>query len=541
MFKFQSLVASGLCFILFSTSCQITNPYRKPPVEVPERWKRDVNDNSPSNWKWNENSACEENEAEEDEPIVQDAPQNASYQPCCSAVGQIEYWWEIFNDPVLNELEAQALESNYSLWAAVERVKQARAIARANYAALFPQVSFDPSFTDSMMLTRNPIPSSASSAAAAAPANQGLSSSGSTSSSSLPTLFRLRQSQYTLPFDFSYEVDLWNRISNTYLSSNYQAQAAYEDYRSVLLALTADIATTYFQLRGLDAQHAVYQKNIRILQEAYDINLSRFEAGLSLYIDVTRAEAQLSLVRADNTDILKQRALQENILALLVGSPASEFSIATNPLNSVPPGVPLVAPFELLARRPDIIRAERLLSSAYANIGVAYAAFFPSLSLTGALGLESPTIGSLFKWKARLWAFAANAMLTVFDAGRNQANLQYAASVYEEAVALYEQQVLIAYKDVEDALANLKFEATQNKELARAVHASQQTVELAAMRYKQGLSNYLEVVDAEWTALDSERSATRVMTNRYIATVLLIKAFGGGWEGDPFSFIDPCQ
>jgi multidrug efflux system outer membrane protein len=540
MFKYRMPFKKFFPLLLAAQGCQLMAPYQAPQIASPETWKEQTCQNAPQEWKWKP----EITKKSEEEAPQEASPQNESDcqsteevstieelpkpTPLC---GKLEDWWTVFQDPSLNALEERAIESSYSLWAAVERVNQAKALARAQYAALFPSLSFNPGFSADDMLVRNPIPSNPASAMNSSSASSSVVPTPTPAAAlpKFPSLFRFWQPQYILPFTASYEVDLWNGLSNNYLSAKYQAQAAYEAYRTVLLTLTTNIASTYFQIRGLDAEQEILQKNIALLQEAYDINLSRFQAGLVQYVDVSRALAELASVQADSADVFRQRALQENILVLLVGEAASDFHLDPYPLRGSPPCIPPTAPLELLARRPDVAQAERTVAANYATIGVAYAAFYPSLNLTGTLGLESPKWTSLFKWKARLWSYAINTMFTVFDAGYNQANLCFAKASYEEAIANYEQQVLIAFKDVEDALANLHWENVQLQDLDIAVKASIETVSLSTLRYNQGLSNYLDVVDAERTALSTERNAMRVQTARYLSTLGLIKALGGGW------------
>ncbi len=520
--KISFCIVRFLPLALLVSGCQLGDPYHRPYAEVPHTWKT-----SP-NWENSPNEACPES----------DSPSGTTccwQQPCPR--DKIDRWWEIFNDPVLNRLEEQAISSSYTILSAIERITQARALARIDAAERWPLITFNPSFTRNGRLI-------VSEAGAGRPV-QGISASP-ISLSDLPpdianmfpaeiplppTEIRVQSPSYQLPFNFSYEVDLWNRITNTYLASLLRADVALEEYLNVLLSLTADIAANYFQLRGLDTQQVVLQENIQIREQALTINTARFRAGLVIYSDVTQAEEQLALAKADSANIARLRGLQEDLIALLVGVPASIFSLDFNPipLESTPPVIPLGLPSELLYRRPNIAQAERNLAAAHADIRVADAAFYPSLRLVATLGLASPNTSSLFTWSARLWDFGFNIMQTIFNAGLNSANLLNFLSRYREALNNYEQQVLIAFQETEDALINLKQQALREEQLKVAVRASRITLNLTQLRYTQGLVNYLEVFDVQRNVLINEQNVAITLAQRYLDTVTLIRALGGSW------------
>jgi outer membrane protein, multidrug efflux system len=541
--------------LLFATAvlfmgCQLIAPYKGPITPTPDMWKTTYNapdegkPTIPPDWKggtsgpastpieWNPDFAKPEEpplyEPVQPPPRLEDIRRDLSN------------WWEIFQDPVLNQLEEQALDSSYTLWAALERVIEARAQARINFSPLLPGINFDPSFSRTGSLFQNPLtgldtgnmgsttPSSSypsSSAAAAATGANSLSSL----LSSFPRDFRFVQTQYLIPLNLNYEVDLWSQLKNTYYASLMDAQAVSQAYLSVLLSLTADVASAYFQLRGLDAQQDVVERNIRVRQEAVDLNTARYKAGLIVYLDVSRAQVELARAHSDANDVRRMRGLQENLLATLVGVPAPIFSVPFDPVIIPPPVIPTGLPSELLCRRPDIAEAERNLASAYLQVGVAYANFFPSLNLTAALGFESPFADQLFSWRSRYWQVGWNVMQTVFDAGRNEANLDLYQARFREAMANYQEQVLEAFKDVEDALVNLRGYAHQAQDLAIALQSARVTLELSQLRYYRGLINYLDVVDAERQLLEIEQTSVLVLGNRYVSTVMLIRALGGGW------------
>ena len=538
------------CWLGILTGCQLLAPYKGPITPTPDQWKGsyDAPDAGqpviPMKWKGepiqdrdHSSSADKICSSGEDDGIEEE-----NQEPCFEEIyQQLCNWWEIFRDPKLNQLEEQALNSSYTLWAALERVIQARDQARINFAPLMPSVNFNPSFLRWGELYLDPFAGPLGGSGCGTGTTPSMSSSGIPGSSSaintgaaattptLPLTYRFVNTQYLLPLTLNYEVDLWSQLNNAYYASLIRAQAASQAYLSVLLSLTADIASNYFQLRDLDAQQEVIQGNIRVRQEAVDINSARFKAGLVPYLDVSRAQLVLAQAHADSDNVRRLRGLQENIIATLVGVPASVFSIEYNPIQIPPPVVPTGIPSELLCRRPDIAEAERNLAAAYRDIGVAYANFFPSLNLNAELGFQGPFLHNLLSWKARFWQVGWNVMQVVFDGGRNQANLEYYRSRFREALANYEQQVLTAFQDVEDALVNLRENAVRAQDLAVAVQAAEETLELSQLRYNRGLTNYLDVVDAERSLLETEQTSVIVLGDRYAATVALIRALGGGW------------
>lgn len=546
------LKLTPLLFVL--CGCQLGKPYEPPCVETPFVWKNtDHTDNQgnvpfspPTDWK-NETSQNQECSDEEENQSIGRCGETenvcvAESVWCNPYPDDVDNWWEIFDDPVLNKLEKQAIDSNYSLWATIERMNQAYALARVYNAQRWPRISFDPSFSRNGMLIENPIAGSSALSA--------LTGGGTTTSTSdltpaqliqqliteqqiqnsIPPLIRFVNTAITLPFNFVWDVDPWSRLFNTYYAAELRAEAAKEAYLAALLNLTTDIATNYFQLRGLDNEQEILQRTIHARQVALEINTARFEAGLAVYTDVSRAQEQVFVAKADSIDVARRRVVQENILAVLSGIPASVFCLEESPLRGPPPRVPTGLPADILYRRPDLAEAERNLAAAHADIRVAAADFYPSLRLNATLGLESPRLSDLFTWQARLWEVAANVTQPIFTAGRNSANLAYYIARYREAMYLYLDEVMVAYREVEDALINIKLQARQETELDRATAASYQTLTLSQIRYRQGLVNYLEVVDAEREYLQNQTLGVRVLTQRYVNSALLVRSLGGGWE-----------
>ncbi len=414
-------------------------------------------------------------------------------------------WWQIYGDPVLNNLEEQATAANQDLAAAFARVAQARAIARIDEADQVPRVDLNASALRSRFSLDQ----------------FGLGSSGPSA---------ITFNYYNIPLDLSYEIDLWGRVRRSIEASRADAQASEADYQSLLLSLQAEVARNYFALRSLDAEIELLQRTVELRRENLGLVNSLFKNGEVGQLDVSRAETELASTQAEAVGLEKQRSELEHALAVLAGQPASEFSLASAPLDLTPPAVAPGLPSSLLERRPDVAAAERQMAAANARIGVAKTAFFPAFSLTGSAGYASAEASALFDWNNRTWALGPAISLPIFEAGRNSANLKRTRAAHEEAVARYRQQVLVAFAEVEDALAGLRILAEQAEALSRSVEASQQASDISDKRYRAGLVSYLEVVDTQRTALQTERNAVQILGQRLQTSVLLIKALGGGWE-----------
>lgn len=429
----------------------------------------------------------------------------------------VEFWWQVFKDPWLNWLEVQAIANNPNLYVALEKVMEARAIARSEAASLYPQINLYPEYSNVGMLIQPFIPTNLFGTSSAIPPIGKIAP------------FRIHQLQYLLPLNLSYEVDLWGKIRDRVDSAVYHAQAEGENYCTALLTLTADVAASYFQMRGYDAQIAYLQKTLVTREKNVKLTQSRNKQGLVNFLDVTQAEADFASVKAHLFDVERLRNLAENQIAVLIGCPAALFHLEFNPLDSPPPVIPPDLPSTVLLKRPDIARAEREMASQHALIGVAYASFFPSLSLTGTVGYSSPDFSRFLRWISRYWMLGANSSQMVFDGGRDCANLEAAYARFHEADGEYQQQVLVAFQEVEDALSNLEKHAKQAEALLEAATASKKATQISKNRYKSGLSIYLEVVENERIELDAEVTWVQVLSLQYVDTVQLIKALGGSW------------
>jgi multidrug efflux system outer membrane protein len=416
-------------------------------------------------------------------------------------------WWIIFDDATLNGLEQQALDANQNLKAAVARVKESRAIQQTARSGLFP--SIDAGFGP----TREKV----------SPASQ-LQPDGVNISSQ--TLWRAQATA-------SYEVDLFGRVSDSVKAAGADAEQSDALLRSVQLALQADVAQNYFNLRELDSELEVYTRTVTLREQTLELAQHRFDEGDTSELDVARAKSELATARSDAMTAQRLRASSEHSLAVLLGRAPAQFSMAANPLVPVQIRIPPGLPSSLLERRPDIAAAERAMAAANARIGVAKSAYFPSLSLTGAAGVESATLGDLFKWSSRaflLGPLAGTALsVPVFDGGRRKGNLANARAVFEEDAANYRQQVLVAFQEVENNLSDLRILEEQTRTEAQAVSASNRAATISRTQYTEGAVNYLDVIDAERTALQAQRAAVQLSGVQAVATVNLIRALGGGW------------
>jgi multidrug efflux system outer membrane protein len=415
-------------------------------------------------------------------------------------------WWEVFGDETLNDLQRRATGANQDLKAAIARVDQARATARVARSELLPTLDANPSWTRQRY-----------------------------SPNQEPSFGDITASTFHAPLDLSYEIDLWGRVRRGFESARADAQASLANFYNVLLTLHSDVSQNYFALRALDAEIATVSRTVGLRREQVQLVRSRFEGGIGNELDVARAENELASTEAEAASLAKLRAELENALAVLLGENPSTFQLAAlndsnQGWNPQPPAIPAGLPAHLLERRPDVATAERQLAAANARIGVAKAAFFPVLRLTGSGGYLSGEIDNLFSWDSRVWSIGPSISLPIFAGGRNRANYNRSKSEFEESVANYRQRILIAFGDVENSLAGIRHLAVQAAAQDRAVTSSRRAAELAGERYRAGIVSYLEVVDANREALQAERGRAQLTGQRLTAAVQLVKALGGGWN-----------
>lgn len=411
-------------------------------------------------------------------------------------------WWEIFGDPELNQLEADAMSANQDLKVAISRFAQARAVANVAESALFPRLGISVQQVDQRDSKHRPV--------------------GGKPDQTYDTL--------TVPFDFSYEIDLWGRVNRSIEAATAQAEASADDVESMKLSLQAEVAANFITLRTLDADRVLLLSSIEVYRKSLVLVRNRRAGGMISDLDVAQAETVLKTAEAQAPDIAIQRAKYQNALAVLTGKTASLFQLPERPLDIPPLVIPAGLPSELLERRPDIAAAERRMAASNANIGVATAAFFPTVKLSGIAGFQSGGLDMLFDWPSNFWAVGPSLTLPLFQGGQLDATLRQTKAVYEEAVAKYRQTVLTAFAEVEN---NLAAEHLLTDEYGKILDASQSVLrqlEIAENRYRSGLATYLEVATAQNAALGIERTGIRLRGQQLVSVAALIKSLGGGWQ-----------
>jgi len=463
--------------LLLIGGCSVGPKYAKPTTEIPPSYKENAN------WK-----------------LAQPSDQ-----------AQKGNWWEIFQDPQLNALEEKINVSNQSLRAAVDRFQEARDVLRQTRSSLFPLV------TASVTPTQNRQSQHKALFGATSPVNY---------------------SDLVLEGDVSYEADVWGSVRRSIEASRTLAQASAADLETLRLSLHAELALDYLTLRGLDAQKQLFDTNVDAFDKALQLTESRFQGGVASREDVDLAATQLEQTRAEDIDITSSRDQFEHAVAVLIGQPASSFRLDPAPLPAAPPVPPPGLPSELLERRPDIAGAERRVASANEQVGIARAAFFPTITLGLVGGFESGKFPNWLTGPSALWSIGASAAETVFDAGRRRGVSDQAIATYDEMVADYQQTVLTSFQEVEDSLSDLRVLDDEAKTQDAAVAAANRALDQSTNRYKGGLDTYLTVITAQSAALANERTAVSLLTRRLTSTVLLVKALGGGWDVSKLPAVD---
>jgi outer membrane protein, multidrug efflux system len=416
-------------------------------------------------------------------------------------------WWEIFGDPELNELESQASAANQQLKVAVARLAEARAQMNITRAGLFPNISVSGSYVRQRTSPNTPSTSTGKAFGTTATFND-----------------------FYVPLSLGYELDIWGRVRRSVESARAQTQASLDDLETIRLMIQAEVAMDYFSLRALDAQKAVLNSSVEVFTKSLQLTHNLRAGGAVSDLDVAQAQTVLMTTQAQLPAVTLQRTQFEHALASLAGQPASTFQVSERALSTSPPLIPAELPSELLERRPDISAAERRMAAANANIGVAKAAFFPTIQLNGLAGFESLNAGTLFNGSSRLWAVGPSITLPIFEGGRLRAGLQLARASYDEMVAAYRQSVLTAFSEVEDSLAAQTLLANQYAAESDALVAARKQLEIVNNQYRDGLITYLEVATAESTTLNVEFTATQLRGQQLVAAVSLVQALGGGWE-----------
>ena len=415
-------------------------------------------------------------------------------------------WWEIYNEPELNALEDQLNIDNQNIRQAFENFMEARALVREARSQYFPTVGVGGSYTRSR---------SSSNVGSAA-------GSGTTSG---------KQSQvFSIPGVVSWEPDLWDKVRNTVRASQYQAQLSAADLENERLTEQASLAEYFFEIRGQDALQKILDDTVEADKKALEIAKTRYDTGVDDQISLVEAQTTLESAQSAAINIGIARAQYEHAIAMLVGKPAPTFTIPVEPTTSAPPAIPVGVPSQLLERRPDIAAAERNMAAANAQIGVAYAAYYPALTLSATGGMESSALKNLLDWPSRFWSVGPSISETVYDGGLRRATVNQYIATYNANVAAYRQSVLTAFQQVEDALAEVRILSQQIRQQQEALDSSQTFLRLEMGRYKNGIDPYIDVVIAQTTLLANQQSLTTLQVQEMAASVQLIEALGGGWD-----------
>jgi outer membrane protein, multidrug efflux system len=415
-------------------------------------------------------------------------------------------WWSVFHDDDLNSLEDELLTANQTLKVAFAHYHQARASAAVQNAALFPTVGFDPSI-----------------------GGQRYSGTRATGSN-IPLSGAVTQANYSLPFTISYEVDLFGKRRRTIEAAQASFQASAADLENVRLVLTAELAADYFTIRQIDTQLSLYARTVETLQKGLDLVNSRHRGGVASGLDVAQEETLLNTTRTQAVLLQQQRKQFEDAIAMLIGKPAPDYRLPSRELAAEPPDLDTALPSDLLERRPDIAEAERQMAVANAQIGVAKAAYYPSVVLFGQGGWNSANISQLLNAESAVWAVGANVAQAIFTGGARRAQVQYSQAGYQATVAGYRDAVLNSFREVQDNISGLLILETARKSQADAVSSSRRQLDIANSRYVGGLVSYLDVVNAQQNLLINEQEAAIIQGQRLVTSVLLVKALGGGWD-----------
>jgi multidrug efflux system outer membrane protein len=467
----SSVLAIGLVMVV--SGCSVGPKYQRPTAPVPTQFKESM-----------------------------------AVAPQAAGTPSIAYnnWWLVFNDPTLDRLENDADSANQDIRMAVARVDQAEAAARYSRSFLFPTLSLGTSASRTREAQNRP-------------------NNGNTNGRAAT------YNDFQLPLFFNYEIDAWGRVRRSLTAARDVHQAKEDDLRFVRLSIEAAVALDYYSLRENDAERVVLDTTIEQLQQSLDVMSNRFHQGIASELEVKQQKTLLDQTKAQAQALDVQRAQLEHAIAVLDGRAASDFSLPKAPFDGLPPSIPAGLPSDLLERRPDIAEADRNVAAATEQIGIARTAYLPQISLTGYAGFESTNTASIFNWQNFIASLGAAALTPVFNGGRIRADVDQAKANYRGSLAQYEKTVLTAYQEVEDQLAAIRILAGEAQSEADAVDDAKRAEEIAMNRYQAGLVGYLDVLTAQTNLLANQRAATQVSGQRMVATVVLVKALGGGWLG----------
>jgi NodT family efflux transporter outer membrane factor (OMF) lipoprotein len=482
--RYSASCAAALCLAL--TGCSVGPKYHPPVTQAPPSYKE-----SPTQFKETEGWKVAQ-------------PSDAMLR------GK---WWEIFKDPELNALEDQLNINNQNIKLFFENFMQARALVREARAQYFPTVAAVPSYSRSL---------SSSNLGSSHTVTGGITGIAGNSGQ--------RSTFVSLPLDVSWQPDLWGKIRNTVHENQYAAQLSAADLENERLTEQASLAEFFFEIRGQDALQKIWNDTVEADKKSLELTQALYETGIDNQISVVEAETALRSAQASATNIGLARAQFEHAIAMLIGKTASEFSIPVKPMTTAPPPIPVGMPSQLLERRPDIAAAERNMAAANALIGIAYAAYYPTVTLSPTGGVESSTLTTLLNWPSRFWSIGGSFSETIFDAGLRRATVNQFIATYNADLASYRQTVLTAFQQVEDFLAAVRILSQQIKQQAQAVGSAQIYLTLEMGRYETGIDPYLNVVIAQTTLLSNQLSLVTAQVSEMTAAVQLITALGGGWD-----------
>jgi NodT family efflux transporter outer membrane factor (OMF) lipoprotein len=468
---------------LFSSACIVGPKYQRPAAPVPPAFKEPP----PAGWK----------EAQPNDGAIRGK------------------WWEIYGDPALNSLEEQISVSNQNVLAAGAQFRAAKDAVRIARSARYPSVTAGTAITNSRSSTAG--------------------QSGNAAASSTRTSI-----QFPI-VDFSYQADVWGSIWRTVQASAETAQASAAQLENARLSIQAELAIYYFELHGLDGEAELLSNTVKSYEEYLTLTRHRFAGGVASGADVAQAETQLGTAQAQLTDVGVVRGQYEHAIAILTGRPPSELSIERRVLTTPPPPIPVALPSALLERRPDIANMERQMAVQNEQIGIARAALYPSIGISGSLGLQGSTLLNILNWPSRFWSLGPSASQWIYDAGRRRAILQQQQDLFDSAVASYRQTVLNALQQVEDALSTLRILETESGQVKQTVNAAQRSLDISTAQYKAGVVSYLQVITAQTFLLQNQRSAVDLLTRRLTASVQLVEALGGGWDASRLPSVESLK
>jgi multidrug efflux system outer membrane protein len=469
----------GLAALAMASGCTVGPKYQRATAPMPAKW--DVT-----------------------EPWREGAPKDGV------AKGE---WWSVFRDDDLSALEKQALEANQTIKVAAARLEQARASAAVQIATLFPALATAPNAQRQRLSGNRP------------------------TSSNFPSTGPVSQTNITLPFTVGYEVDLFGRRRRSIEAAQASYQASAADLENVRLVITAELAGDYFTLRQLDTELGILHRTVETLERGLQLVDQRHKGGVASGLDVAQEETLLNTTRTQAILLLQQRKQFEDAIAVLIGKPAPDFHLARKELNAEPPALDAGLPSDLLERRPDIAEAERQMAIANAQIGIAQAAYYPSLNLFGNGGWQAADIAKLLNVQSTFWAVGANVAESIFTGGSRRAQVQFAKAGYNASVASYRDTVLNAFREAQDDVTGLTVLDQAKQSQQQAVDAARRTLDIANSRYQGGLVSYLDVVNAQQNLLNNEQELAVIQGQKLVTSVLLVKALGGGWDASSLSAV----